>query len=331
MPLVSVVLPVYKAENFIENAVKSILDQTLAGLELIVVTNGSNARTLEKVNSLSDERVRIFHLRHPDIVAALNKGLAEAKGKYIARMDADDYATPERLEKQVAFLEDNGEYDVVSCKVRYQGDQEKHLGYYLYVEWINQLSDHNDIYENRFVDSPVAHPSLLVRKSLFEKYGHYKKGDFPEDYELVLRWLDIGVKIGKTDEMLLHWRDHAERLSRNNNAYSTDAFYELKTKYFAKWFKKNCPGATHVLVWGAGKSVRLKSRFLGKHDIQIAGYIDVKETHAGNDGPTVYHFSSFPADIFVLSYVGDRKGRKEIFDYLVKKGLKQGKNFYMMA
>src|SRR5690606_5243135 len=157
---------------------------------------------------------------------------------YIARMDADDYAHPERLERQVAFLKKYDGYDAVSCLVEYQGDFLQNYGYYLHVEWLNSLVNNTEIYENRFVDLPVAHPSLMAKKEIFNRYGLYRKGNFPEDYDLVLRWLESGVKIGKVNSLLLRWRDHPSRLSRNHDAYSQEAFYRLKTEYFARWFGK---------------------------------------------------------------------------------------------
>lgn len=330
MPTVSVVLPVYNAEDFIEQSIESILTQTMSDFELIIIANGSNKATLEKIRSFSDPRINLLQLPKPCVVEASNVGICAAWGKYIARMDADDYAHPERLERQAAFLRENSGYDAVSCLVKYEGDSIRNYGYYLHVEWLNSLVDSSGIYENRFVDLPVANPSLMAKREIFDHYGLYQKGDFPEDYELVLRWLERGANIGKVRQFLFHWRDHARRLSRNHEMYSQDAFYRIKTEYFARWFNRHFPGEKEVLIWGTGKSVREKCRFLANWNITVSGYIDVKSSRE-NQTPPVYHYRSIPNGKFILSYVSDRNGRVAIHNELVKRGLRQGEDFYMMS
>src|SRR3712207_6771527 len=102
MPLVSVILPVYNSEKYIGPAVQCILDQSLGDFELIVIDDASSDRTLEVVQSFRDERIRIVRKeRNTGYTVSLNQGLSLARGKYIARMDADDVSLPERLERQV--------------------------------------------------------------------------------------------------------------------------------------------------------------------------------------------------------------------------------------
>jgi len=331
MPRVSVILPVCRAEQYIEDCIQSILNQTFRDFELIIVTNGSDEQTLFKIDHFRNDRIRRIDFEKADLVKAVNTGIASSKGEFIARMDADDIMTLNRLGLQMKFLNEKPNFDVVSGKVLYEGDKNKNKGYYLHVEWLNQLKTHSDIYLNRFVDSPVANPSLMMRKKIFDQFGLFENGDFPEDYEMVLRWLDSGVRIGKVYEPVLHWRDHARRLTRNDNRYSQDAFYRIKARYFSTWFHRSKKAGDSVLIWGTGKSVWEKSRFLKDRGIEVLGYIDVKNNKSVFKEKPIFHYSSIPANQFILSYVSDREGRQEIYNYLLKNGFDPGEDFYMMS
>ena len=105
-PLVSVVLPVYNAEEYISEALKSILNQTYDNLEVVVVNDGSTDHSLHVIRSLADKRVKIISRENRGLVASLNEGIDAASGDYIARMDADDISHPERISKQIRLLEE---------------------------------------------------------------------------------------------------------------------------------------------------------------------------------------------------------------------------------
>jgi glycosyltransferase involved in cell wall biosynthesis len=103
-PVVSVVLPVYNGARTVGRAIDSILGQGLADLEVLVVNDGSTDSTADVLAARGDPRMRILTQENLGLVAALNRGIAAARGRYVARMDADDEALPQRLERQVAFL-----------------------------------------------------------------------------------------------------------------------------------------------------------------------------------------------------------------------------------
>jgi len=332
MPQVSIILPVYNASKYIRPCIESILGQSYEDFELIIIPNGSDHATLKAIHGFSDPRIRIQQIPTPDVVAAMNHGLNLSKGSFIARIDADDIMPVDRIRAQTEFLKCYPQYEVVSGKVAFVGNAQSQQGYYLHVKWLNQHATYEDIYLNRFVDAPVANPSIMVRRSLFDRLGLYRSGPFPEDYEMLLRWLDNGVKIGKVKECVLQWRDHPARLTRNHPSYSQEAFYRIKTTYLARHFERWAL-SKKILIWGTGRSIRAKARFLQLNDFDIQGRIDVRKHTASHsaDGIPIYHYTDFPKGIFVLSFVGDRKGRLKIIDYLIEKGYKQGADFYLMA
>jgi glycosyltransferase involved in cell wall biosynthesis len=125
---ISVVMPTYNAMPFLKAAVESILTQSFKDFEFLIVNDGSTDESKDYLDSLSDPRIRVIHQTRGGLVAALNIGIQQAKHEWIARMDADDIALPRRLEKEVAFLNVNPNYVLVSCAFGYhpQGEHVQH-------------------------------------------------------------------------------------------------------------------------------------------------------------------------------------------------------------
>lgn len=322
---VSVVMPVYNAETTVVKALDSLRAQTSAPFEIIVVNDGSTDGTAKLLKKQSG--ITLINRPHRGIVPALNDALGASSGEYIARMDADDLCRPRRFEKQAALLSENPDIGVAGCRVGFGGDKEEQAGYSTYVDWINGLDTPERIAVNRFVESPLAHPSVMFRRELVKQFGAYRNGPFPEDYELWLRWMSRGVRVGKVDEELLIWNDPPERLSRTDKRYSVDAFYRIKGEYLLKWLEKNNPHHPDLIVWGAGRVTRRRADILAGLGLNIVAYIDIKERQL-NCGTPVLGPGEIPAPdtCFVLSMVGKRGAREEIGRFLVQRGFTEGKD-----
>lgn len=327
---VSVVMPVYNAEETVLRALGSLRAQTIPELEIIVVNDGSTDGTMDLLHHQHD--IMLLDHSHRGIAPALNDGLAAASGDYIARMDADDLCHPTRMELQAAYLDVYSEIGLVGSRVGFGGNREKKAGYAAYVDWTNTLITPEAIALNRFVESPFAHPSVMFRREHFEQYGAYRDGPFPEDYELWLRWMANGVKTAKVDEELLTWNDPPERLSRTDPRYNIDAFYKIKSEYLAMWLEKNNPHHPDVIVWGAGRTTRKRAAILAEYGLRITHYIDLKQrilecgtqviTH--NDLPS-------PDSCFIVPMVGSRGAREKIRAFLNKRGFAEGTNCIFAA
>lgn len=336
MPLVSVVLPARNAAATIARAVASIQSQTLRDWELVALDDGSKDATRFILIEMAqlDPRIRVLRTK-AGIAGALNAGIAAATGEFVARMDADDECAPDRLEKQAAFLAARPEIGVVGCRVDFGGDRAVSAGYALHVDWVNSLLTPEEIHLNRFVESPFAHPSVMFRRVLVQEHGGYRDGEFPEDYELWLRWMDLDVKMAKLPETLLTWHDLPERASRTDPRYSPEAFYQLKAHWLAEWLKRELPPERSVWVWGAGRPTRQRAAHLAAEGVKIAGYIDVdaKKTNKKIGGVPVVGADRLPPKEtgFVLGYVGTRGARDLIRAALVKSGRREGLDFLMCA
>jgi glycosyltransferase involved in cell wall biosynthesis len=325
-PRVSVVLPVHNEEQHLEQAIESILQQTETNFELIVVDDGSTDGSPGILARLARGDSRILPIRQPHggIVAALNRGLADAHGAIIARMDADDVAHPERLRLQADFLDRHPATGLVASRVEYLGDKHGNRGLALFVEWTNSLLDPADIARYRFVESPFIHPSVMFRREIPGRFGGYRDGPFPEDYELWLRWLERGVKVAKLPETLLQWRERPERLTRTDPRYGVEAFYRTKAPFLYRWLERKNPYHPDVVVWGSGRTSRQRLRYLTDLGVRVSAFIDIDPRKLGYKigGAPVLPPDGLPppGECFVLSWVGSRGARAEIEGELAAKG-----------
>ena len=336
LPSVSVLLPVHNAAATLGRAIGTIREQTFREWELLVVDDGSTDASTEiaLMASQGDDRIRVLTQPHGGIVAALNHGVAIARGIYLARMDADDESWPERLEEQRTFLNRHPEIGLVGCLVEFGGDRSTNLGYAMHVDWINSLVTPEAIALNRFVESPFAHPSVMMRRDLLDQHGPYREGDFPEDYELWLRCLDAGVKMAKVPRVLLRWNDPPNRLSRRDGRYAPERFFRLKASWIGRELRRRGL-ARGVWIWGAGRPTRKRAAHLADAGVSPAGYIDIDPKKIGRrvNGLPVVAPSDIPppADAFVLGYVSSRGARDLIRSALTARAYEEGRDFLMCA
>ena len=209
-PLVTILMPVYNAALYVKEAVDSILNQTFTDFELIIFNDGSTDESSKVLNAIKDERIILHDYKNNSgYVAHLNEGLRMAKGLYIARMDADDIALPERLAKQVALL--NREPNVGLCGTRYQ--------MFGTLNGVIQLpEDDKQIREFMLEHSPMGHPTVMFRKAIVDQYKlAYDKTFMPsEDYKM---WYDFSKvsELRNLPEVLLHYRVHPHQISLYQN------------------------------------------------------------------------------------------------------------------
>lgn len=337
VPVVSVVMPVYHAARTVGAAVQSVLDQTFGAWELVIVDDGSTDETVQAIEAAArgDRRVRLRRQGHGGIVAALTHGIAAARGRLIARMDADDTMLPRRLEAQVAYLDARPEIGVVSCLVGFAGDPLAAQGYAEHVTWANGLVEPEAIALERFIDAPVAHPSVMFRRELLGEFGGYADGGEPEDYELWLRWMEAGVRFGKVSEVLLLWHDAPGRLSRVDHRYGDAAFARCRCRYLARWLRSHVPESRRRFLWGAGRVTRGRFAALADHGVRLAAYVDVDPRKIGTRvaGVPVIGPDALPdpGDAFIIGGVGVRGARAFQRTLLHARGYVEGRDFLFAA
>ncbi|OGM15667.1 hypothetical protein A2V56_01885 [Candidatus Woesebacteria bacterium RBG_19FT_COMBO_42_9] len=208
-PLVSVIMPVYNAEAFVAEAVESILSQTYPNIEIILVDDASKDGTLEILKKYKEENpdkitlVALRKNRGKGGDAAANIAFEKANGEFIARMDADDIALPDRIEKQFKFLSDNPEYAVVGSCAHVINTEGEVVGQKIMPE------TQSDIYRNCFVFHPMINPTQVFRKSAFPGLKLYLN-DNPtnNDYLTTMKKISGGARYYNLPEKLLYYRIH---------------------------------------------------------------------------------------------------------------------------
>ena len=183
-PKVSVVLPFFNAEKTLQRAVESIYEQDFEDFECILVDNNSSDRSGEIANEWTgrDRRIKLVSESRQGVMFASNCGAEQSTGEYLARMDADDRAYPERLRLQVEFLNQNPDFGAVAGQVMHVGEPERTEGFRRFVDWSNSLTTYEEIYFRRFIEAPIVNPTTMWRRETMVKHGMYLCADFPEDY-----------------------------------------------------------------------------------------------------------------------------------------------------
>lgn len=289
--LVSVLMPVFDAAVTLPLALESVRRQRGVELECIAVDDGSrdgSAELLER-QARDDVRFRVLRVEHGGIVSALNHGLAECRGDVIARMDADDVMRSGRLAAQVALLTARPELAGVGCHVRSFPRHALSQGRQPYERWLNSLTSELDVLRDALVECPLAHPTLMLRREVFQRFGYHDRG-WPEDYDLILRLLREGHLLGVVPQRLLAWRDTPVRLSRRSPVYADDRFTALKAEHLARGM---LAGHERYVLWGYGGTGRALCRALLGHGHRPQAIIEV---HPGRLGQRIQGARVIPAE-----------------------------------
>lgn len=200
-------MPVYNGEAFLHEAIDSILNQTFTDFEFLIINDGSTDGTEKIIKSYTDPRIN-YHKNEQNIklIATLNKGLALATGKYIARMDADDISLPERLEKQVQFMEHN--LHVVAC-----GAWAETFG--VDNAFVKYEAGHQDIMFKMLYQCHLVHPTVIMRTQEVQSFKPQFDFNFAhaEDYDFFVR-LGYKYQLANLQQVLLKYRSHAKSVSK---------------------------------------------------------------------------------------------------------------------
>jgi glycosyltransferase involved in cell wall biosynthesis len=332
MPDLSILLPFRNAAPTLDAAIASITAQTFQDWELLLIDNAStdDSSKIASQWAARDERIRVMQEETVGIAHALNTGLRFASTPLIARMDADDLSHPERLAKQTEYMATHPEIGVLGTRTTFSTSVEKSSGMRWFTDWQNAIGTPHEHFVKRFVDVPLAHPTVMFRRELVERFGNYDIGPLPEDHELWLRWMDAGVRFAKLPEELLTWNDHAMRLSRTHPNYSVDAFFKTKAKWLAKWLHRTLHGRP-VIIAGTSGMCRERARLLGAEGVAITAFTDVKPRIVPGHGFIPHDELPPSGKAFVVSFISQRGTGDRIAEFLVSRDLEEGKDFILAA
>lgn len=279
-PRISVLMPVYNAAGTLPEALQSITAQTQGDFEVIAVDDGSDddsGRILEAWGR-GDRRIQPVRAGRVGLVEALNLGLSWCRGEWVARMDADDRMHPDRLARQAALLGARPDISVAGSLVEIFAEGTVGEGMKVYEAWLNSLVEPGDIAREIFIESPIAHPSAMVRRNELMELGGYRDAGWPEDYDLWLRYHAAGRRFAKVPEVLLYWREHGARLTRTDARYSVENFLRVKAHFLVNGPLKDRDG---LIVWGAGQTGRRLTRHIVRMGRPVDAFVDISPRKIG--------------------------------------------------
>lgn len=231
MPKISVVMPVFNTEKYLDEAIQSILEQTFTDFEFIIIDDGSTDNSLDIIRRYQnkDGRIVIISRKNKGLVYSLNEGIKKAKGKYIARMDADDISLPDRFENQINFMKSNN-IDICGSSIVLFNNN-KIIG-----KQSTPTTDVDIKFTLMFM-SAFAHPTVVMDRKIFDRLK-YQQYTYAEDYKL---WTDIalhGYKMGNLDMPLLKYRVHQSQISNVYKQEQYDLTHQIAKKYRKNTYKK---------------------------------------------------------------------------------------------
>jgi glycosyltransferase involved in cell wall biosynthesis len=346
-PLVSFLMPVYNAGRTVERALRSVLGQRdieRSAVEYVVVDDGSTDSTFEILSSLAarDSRLHLIRLPHQGLVPALIEGQAFCRGEFLARMDSDDIALPDRLNAQLELIRSDPGLGLVGAKVRYFPRKRVRAGLIHYESWLNSLfegantSEVNEkIQREIFVECPLAHPTFLIRREAFEQAGQYRDHrNRPEDYDLILRISAAGWRLGGVGRVLHLWREHGGRASRNESRYGEESFRSLKLDYLSEMWLDG--GRKPVSICGAGPVGKAWLKELQAAGIEVRYLIEVNPRKIGKriHGVQVVRagqLRELGEPGLILGAVGQKGARESIRADLDPLGFEEGRDYFFVA
>lgn len=230
-PLVSVLMPVYNSETYLDQAIRSILEQTFHDFELLIINDASTDRTATISVSYQDPRIRVIrNAINLGLTKSLNIGLQEAQGEYIARLDADDISLPQRLEKQIHFLEQHPEIVLVGSLSKLINSAGETFDYR------KSPIDPEVIKFSLLFGNSITHSSILFRKKpILEMGGYNESFRYAQDFELYSR-LVTKYQLAVLPEILVKYRSHGQSVTLNQNSRQSAEDFTFLTA-FHNWQK----------------------------------------------------------------------------------------------
>jgi glycosyltransferase involved in cell wall biosynthesis len=231
MKLASVVMPVFNAQTYLDDSISSILNQSYKNFELLILDDGSTDDSLQIIKRYAtmDGRIRFFSGENKGLVYTLNWGIDESKGHWIVRMDADDIADSNRIERQIDYMLKNN-LDLSGTWAKKFGADNG---------FIKPSIFHNDLVTDLLFKSCFVHPSMIIKRNIFEAITYDALYKHAEDYQLWCNLANRGYKFGNVPEVLLMYRTHASQVSNVNSEHQKKISQEIRGDYLVNFLLMN--------------------------------------------------------------------------------------------
>ena len=330
-PLISVLLPFRNAVATLDDAISSVLADMRAADELVLVDDGSTDGSPAMAESHArDPRVRLVTTPGLGLPGALARGVEVCRGALVARMDADDVSLPGRFAAQEALLAGDPALGAVATLVEPFGDPGP--GMRRYLAWQNGLITREDHARAIFIEAPICHPTVMLRRAALDEVGGFRAGDFAEDYDLWLRLIAAGWGIAKVPEVLFRYRVHRASMTWSDPRFTPEKLRQLRALHLSK--KLDRPFA----LWGAGACGRRLARELETHGHRPQSFIDIDPKKIGrtarsrsivamNEGIA----RARQGDLLIIVGVGAAGARELIRERLNADAWVEGRDYFFAA
>lgn len=325
--LISILFPVYNTEGYLDECIASITNQDFQNWELIAIDDFSTDHSHSILNQWAekDDRIKVFINQSKGIIPALQLAYSKSTGTYVTRMDSDDIMPPNKLSSMIKAWKQG---TVVTGKVAYFSDDVLGDGYIQYADWINERMDSNDFHRSVFKECVIPSQCWLMSRNDLDKIGAFSELQYPEDYDLCFRMLENQMEIVALDQIVHHWRDRSDRISRTGEHYRDNRFFELKWYYFKRQFDVQ---KRPIVIWGAGRNGKDLVKIL--HESQVAfAWVCENENKIGHQilgvklsRPT--SILSLENPLIIIS-VASPEGKQEISNFLNETPWQEGKDYW---
>jgi glycosyltransferase involved in cell wall biosynthesis len=328
--VLSVLLPYRDAGATIDVAVASVLAEAEVD-ELVAIDDGGTDGAAARVAAFAarDPRVMRVATDGVGIARALAAGLARAHGDVVARMDADDMSLPRRFAKQCAILAADARLAAVGTRVGL--DERAGDGLRAYVAWQNSVITSREHARALFVESPLCHPSVALRRSALDAVGAWRDAPWPEDWDLWLRLDAAGYALAKVPEVLLEWRASPDTTTFRDPRCARERLVLLRACFLApRLLRAHRP----LWVWGAGKTGRVLARALEGQGVRAAAFVDIDPRKIGRlaRGAPIVAPDTIPRGACtVVVALGARGARDVVRARLTARGFEEGRDFVCAA
>ncbi len=319
MPAISVLLPVRNAQAWLDASLRSLWRQSWRDFEVVAVNDGSTDDSGDALDRAAarEPRLRVIHTPPLGLPLALNEALRHARAPLIARHDADDVSHRARFELQLETLRESRDVAVVGSRVRLFPAAQVGVGMRRWAAWHNALLTHEKMKRERFIDSPLAHGSALLRRAWLERVGGWAERGWAEDLDLWMRMFEAGARFAKRREVLYGWRQHRRSATRQDPRYRRARFVELKLDALERGLLRDREALTLV---GVGRSL---DRCIGVFQPRRIVHV----VRAGR--PSVE--SSGRLETPIVLVFGSTEARRHWREALVNSGLREDIDFIFIA
>jgi hypothetical protein len=328
--LISIIYPFSNMSSQMSDSVFSIANQEYKNIEVLFLHTSEYDFSLLNKTLIKFPYLNVRQLEYEKGINPLNFGIQHAKGEFVVFLAPEFILHPSRFKEQIEGLELNTDTQIITSKVDYQSNLEDSLKYKLFYDWQNDIITYEEHLHHRFIELPFSLRASLIRKDVFEEHGFFTNNpEVPEDYDLILKWLNNGVKVLKLDKYLTTLLDSKTRTRRNHRKYLQQNIDMVVLQHMAEWISENIDRKRKLVVFGSSVRERNKYVVLKQFGLQLEGFVQLKHIEIINHQS--YTLEEVLKDKrFYILVLNNLKGiRRQMRFVLEEEGLEIHKDFIL--